>query len=73
MRKHEWAAISYKLRHATTSVQKRSIIDSYPELKGRSIQKVQAMIRVYEDIILGNKESNDKRRTFASQIYRRKS
>lgn len=44
-------AIAYRLRHSTTTQAKRNIIDSYPELKGKPIKTILALIRVQEEIV----------------------
>lgn len=57
-------AIAYRLRHSTTTQAKRNIIDSYPELKGKPIKKVYALIKVQEEVIEGKNTARNKLRAY---------
>jgi hypothetical protein len=65
MKPSDLTAIAYRLRHSTTAKAKREIINSYPELKGKTIKSVLSLIRVQEEFIQGKT-----RRKFYGKKYK---
>ena len=58
MTKFDFIALDYKLKHAKS---KKAVIDTYPELRGKTIQKVLGLIAVNTMVVTGKSLEEQKR------------
>ena len=53
MDKYTLVNLGVRLSHARTTAQKRAVIDSFPELEGKSIEEIRSLLLVNESIVTG--------------------
>lgn len=73
MTKFDFIGLEYKLKHALTNKNKRIIIDSYPDLKGKSLQKVKKLIAVNKMLMTGKSLAQQKKENIRRFWYAKRS
>lgn len=69
MNKHELEEVKVRLKACHTSEQFRKVIDSYPDLKDRTMSQVRALIDMNTDILKG-RQIGETRRMRLNNAYR---
>ena len=64
MNKFDFIALDYKLKHAKS---KKAVIDSYPELRGKTIKEVLDLIAVNIMVVTGKSLEEQKRNRLVKQ------
>ena len=64
MTKFDFIALDYKLKHARS---KKAVIDSYPELRGKTIKEVLHLITVNIMVVTGKSLEEQKRNKLVRQ------
>jgi hypothetical protein len=65
MKPSDFSGLEYRLKHTTS---KKAVIDSYPELKGKTIQDVKNLIMVNTMVMTG-KSMDEQRQTKMKQFF----
>ena len=65
MNPSEFVSLKYKLSHAKTKEQRRAVIDSYPDLKGRSVKAVKDLLQAHVWVTTGDDFKEQKRKNRA--------